>query len=774
MNVTQPDDATTAPVVDYATMYAGLGLRVLPIRPGAKTPSLTAWTDAATTDTTIIAEWWGGLYRGHGIGIALDQLPDGRWAFAVDIDGASHNVDGATTWHDLCATYPNHPPAETVEATTGGGGTHLLFAAPHEVRNGTIGPKGGGIDIRGKGGQILAEPTLHPNGTAYSWVDGHEPWNMAIADAPGWLVAMLDEPERVAPSPNVPQAPATGDRPGDLWAASTSWEEILTADGWTLHHTDRQTGELHWTRPGKERRDGTSATTGFTTNDNLKVFTSSVPALDAEATYSKLGYLAATRFGGDHAAAASHLAGLGHHVDQAPVDLSWTPSGLPPAAPGALLGDGTDLHGWEPTDLAAILAGDYEAPVPTIGRRTDGRALFYPGRVNAIQGESGSGKSWVAIWAAAAELAQGNHVLYIDLEDHAASMIARLRAVGVADGAIASAFHYINPARSWNHAGSVELERICTEHPVTLAVIDSTGEAMALDGAKPNDDDDTARWFRRVPRALASHGPAVVITDHLPKATDAPSLFAIGSQRKRAAIDGVAYRCDVRVAPSRGGEGHLGLICAKDRNGTYQQGTKIADVHVLSTDEVTGSVQITVTSPEGYHRPTVLMQRVSEYLEAQDEPVSKRQICKDVKGKEQPLRIAVDLLVMEGWTRSVPRPGRGGGDGYEVVTPYRDDSVKEWSPEGADPVENLVHDTFQTPENGTATPATQPRPGGRGRGSEPVDDEPRPPRPLPSVNRQGRGRGSASSDDLLDSSTDEPRPPVETTTTNGAHDDLLF
>lgn len=683
-----PDPQQAPPVVDHALAYARIGWRVLPIKPGEKYPAgVGRWQDAATTDPETIRSWWTGLYKGHGIGIALDQLPDGRWAFAVDIDGASHGVDGAATWHDLCATYPDHAPAETVEAVTGGGGRHLIFAAPHEVTNGRLGPAGAGIDIRGHGGQILVEPSIHPNGQPYAWVEGHEPWNMAVADAPGWLLALLapDEPER-APAP-APSPSATSDRPGDLWAASVTWEQILTADGWTLHHTDRS-GEMHWTRPGKERRDGTSATTGFTENDNLKVFTTSVPALEADGVYSKLGYLAATRHGGDHSAAAADLAARGHHVDRPVDDLSWTPQGLPPAAPGALVDDGTDLHGWEPTDLAAILAGDYEAPVPTIGRRTDGRCLFYPGRVNAIQGESGSGKSWVCIWAAAGELAQGNHVLYIDLEDHAGSMISRLRAVGVADGLISEAFHYVNPARAWNHAGSAYLAGLCAEHPVTLAVIDSTGEAMALDGAKPNDDDDTARWFRRVPRALSATGAAVVITDHLPKSTDGPALFAIGSQRKRAAIDGVAYRCDVRVAPVKGGNGYLGLICAKDRNGTYQQGKKVADVSVVSDGE---SVTIAAESPfedDGTtpKLPTNLMEKVSRYLEDQDEPVSKKRVKDAVSGNDATVATALDHLVNRGFARLITHAIRGQYDGFEVVTPYREggtlNPLEAWSPSG--------------------------------------------------------------------------------------------
>ena len=142
--------------------------------------------------------------------------------------------------------------------------------------------------------------------------------------------------EAAAPPPARPVLVSvpTGDRPGDLWAAATPWAQILEPDGWTLHHVDPG-GEEHWTRPGKERREGSSATVNYLGSDVLKVFTSSVPQLTVDATYSKLGYLAATRHGGDHAAAASALRTAGWHAPPAPeLDDLIGPSlrALPPPA----------------------------------------------------------------------------------------------------------------------------------------------------------------------------------------------------------------------------------------------------------------------------------------------------------------------------------------------------------------------------------------------------------------------------------------------------------
>jgi putative DNA primase/helicase len=83
----------------------------------------------------------------------------------------------------------------------------------------------------------------------------------------------------------------------------------LEPEGWTFSH---RTGEEdHWTRPGKAKRDGTSATTNYQGSDLLKVFSSSVPQLEPEKTYTKFGAYVALRHHGDYKAATKELASKG-------------------------------------------------------------------------------------------------------------------------------------------------------------------------------------------------------------------------------------------------------------------------------------------------------------------------------------------------------------------------------------------------------------------------------------------------------------------------------
>lgn len=328
--------------------------------------------------------------------------------------------------------------------------------------------------------------------------------------------------------------------------------------------------------------------------------------------------------------------------------------------------DDREPHGWEPTPLGPIIDADYKPPVPEVGERDDGTCLFYRGRINSIFGESGTGKSWIAMWVCAHTLTAGENVVYIDLEDHPASVVARFRALGVSDGALVRHLSYISPQMPLRGEAADHLDELA--QGATVAVVDSVGEALAMQGAGQNDDGEVAQWYRMLPRRLAHAGCAVITLDHVPKAHDSPKLHAIGSQRKRAAVDGVAYRLEIigNQAPSRTQDGALKLTCAKDRNGTFRQGQLVAEVSVTAGDRV----EIVASTPEetedGHLKPTALMERISRWLEEQPDGVarSQRHVEDEVEGKGAHLRTALQELVKEGvvaWE-----------DGsYRLMFPYR-------------------------------------------------------------------------------------------------------
>lgn len=337
---------------------------------------------------------------------------------------------------------------------------------------------------------------------------------------------------------------------------------------------------------------------------------------------------------------------------------------------------------WTPIDITAIVNGDTTGPQPTILAVTDSVPLFYAGRTNALFGESGGGKTWVALAAIVEAIAGGHDAALIDLEDTATGIVARLLLLGLTRQQVADHFIYIQPDTAWTPTAQAQIAQLLTTRNPTVVVIDSTGEAMAIDGVKGNDDDDVARWFTTFPKFIARLGPAVILTDHIPKATDAPQLYQIGSQRKRAAIDGASYRIDAVKEPSRTSDGIFTATCAKDRHGHHTKGQKAAQI-LLSHDHAGDAVTLAVQAPEapprdadGNFRPTVLMEKVSRLLE-DGESRSGNQIEKSIRGKAAAIREATRLLIVEGYIEQDPTAR---GFAYRSLGPFRE--ADDHTPEG--------------------------------------------------------------------------------------------
>ena len=308
---------------------------------------------------------------------------------------------------------------------------------------------------------------------------------------------------------------------------------------------------------------------------------------------------------------------------------------------------------WTPIDTArivdGILTGHIRPPTPELLLRADGEGLLYAGKVNGVAGASGEGKSLIAQWACKQQLDLGHHCVFIDLEDDAVSVLGRLLAMGATEQQLAEHFTYIHPDEHYSQTAQQALEELVKHLKTSLVVIDSTGEALALDGLQQNDDKDVAHWFQKLPRRLANLGAAVLVIDHLTKAPDAKHVSPIGSQRKKSAISGAQYITQTKTAFAKDRPGELKLICVKDRAGNFKAGEVAAIARVDGSDT---SILIELTAPEtaiGPFRPTQLMQRISEFLEGQPEPLGRNQILAQVAGQKQALGVALGILAAEGY-----------------------------------------------------------------------------------------------------------------------------
>lgn len=119
--------------------------------------------------------------------------------------------------------------------------------------------------------------------------------------------------------------------PGDDFEARVDWYDILGPSGWRVSHKGPGQ-ERHWTRPGKELRDGSSATTGRANDrDRLYVFSTST-VFQPEVPYTKFGAYALLHHNGDHHAAAQALVRLGYGERPATItveEVIWPVAGEP-------------------------------------------------------------------------------------------------------------------------------------------------------------------------------------------------------------------------------------------------------------------------------------------------------------------------------------------------------------------------------------------------------------------------------------------------------------
>jgi hypothetical protein len=370
--------------------------------------------------------------------------------------------------------------------------------------------------------------------------------------------------------------------------------------------------------------------------------------------------------------------------------------------------------GWQPVDLKPILSGGEPDEQPDILRRTDGVSLFYPGRLHAGYGEPEACKGWFALRASLDCIRAGSRVLYIDYEDTAANVVARLRALGATDAEIIDWFSYIRADEPLTYD---DRERLLALEPV-FVVGDGLTEAFAVEGLDMANNQDAAELYKRLARPFTKAGAAVLLIDHVVKDRENRGRYAIGAQHKLAGVD-VAYRLDVAQPFGREREGLVKVTVTKDRPGFVRQHAadreRVALMRLTSDD---GNVTVTLEPSDAAAatwRPTRYMERVSRTVEG-SEGMTRRAIRDTVTGKNEHILAALDVLIAEKYVREnrdgrypthwVERPFREAEDAQRFPGPR---AVPERSPKplhgSGPPVPSLI---------GPGTAADESTPNGSG------------------------------------------------------------
>jgi hypothetical protein len=298
-------------VLQTALTLLRAGLSAIPI--GAhKRPAIASWKCYQIRLST--PEEWTAWVASRPCGLAIVLgLVSGNGEM-IDFDDTSV----LRPWYDLVEAMAPGLISRLVIVKTPTNGRHFYYRSPVIEGNQKLAvdaQRQTMIETRGEGGYALIPPSpawCHPDHKMYELRQGD------LADIPtitederdillncARALTQYVEPERVY-TPR--HATATdGTRPGDIFAANVSWEDILRPHGWRVvgHH-----GEVtRWCRPGK--RGGLSATTGYC-GDHLYVFSSNAHPFEPERAYRKFTAYALLNTGGDFSKAATIVARQGY------------------------------------------------------------------------------------------------------------------------------------------------------------------------------------------------------------------------------------------------------------------------------------------------------------------------------------------------------------------------------------------------------------------------------------------------------------------------------
>lgn len=211
-----------------ALAYAARGVKIFPLwwitngvcacndkadcgSPG-KHPRVTrGWTEA-TTDGARILSWWD-RWPWANIG-----LPTGSNRLGViDVDPGKGGDDTLATLVRWCESRGVDLMA-THTVRTGSGGLHLYFRDTlGHVKTASKSFGAPGVDTRGRGGYVVAPPSLHASGERYTVLGN----GYRLATWPGILTPLLDMPrhrDTPAPDGTGPAPPTTSTGASTAWA----------------------------------------------------------------------------------------------------------------------------------------------------------------------------------------------------------------------------------------------------------------------------------------------------------------------------------------------------------------------------------------------------------------------------------------------------------------------------------------------------------------------------------------------------------------------------
>jgi len=217
-------------MMDWALTYAAAGIPVFPLL--GKRPIEDGGFHQATTDPDTIKDWWGkrpaaniGTPTGLHIDVVTKQQ-NRRPFYVIDSDPLHGGNESLTQLQASIGALP-----DTATQITGSGGYHYCFTSPVDLKN-SAGQLGDGVDVRGTGGYIVIEPSLHPKThEPYRWPPGLGLMDGKLAELPAAWQSLMQisraEPAKAGLIPAGLQETTLMKVAGAARRQNATYEEIL-------------------------------------------------------------------------------------------------------------------------------------------------------------------------------------------------------------------------------------------------------------------------------------------------------------------------------------------------------------------------------------------------------------------------------------------------------------------------------------------------------------------------------------------------------------------
>jgi hypothetical protein len=267
---------------------------------------------------------------------------------------------------------------------------------------------------------------------------------------------------------------------------------------------------------------------------------------------------------------------------------------------------------WTPLNLSADEYAKPSLPPALCG-------LIYAGKRHILSGPPEAAKTLTALIITLDALRSGMPVGIVDFETGPAETRRMLDDLGATPSEIA-AIYYVEPDGPPDQA---DIDSIVNDYGCKLVTIDAAAGAFDVSELDDNLRKDAERFARAWVRPLWLAGVATIVLDHVVTNAEGRGKFTIGSERKTGGAD-VHLGLHAIKQLHRAAEGLIAITTHKDRPAHLAR-PRAAELHLHShpkTHKITWDFRPATEDGEQppSFRPTVLMERVSKYLEAQTKP----------------------------------------------------------------------------------------------------------------------------------------------------------